>query len=67
MALGPGQSLKVAEPIGDAANYVGVAAFFLDTANAGWSVLVPKSQWEKPDPVKLVAADPTLEIDTEHR
>lgn len=65
VTLGPGQTLKVSEPIVDAANYVGVAAFFRDTANTEWSVLVPKSQWKKTDPVKLVAVDRTLEIDAE--
>ncbi|MEM5403692.1 MULTISPECIES: type VI secretion system lipoprotein TssJ [Paraburkholderia] len=65
--LGPGQTLKVAEPIGAAANYVGVAAFFRDAANTEWFVLVPKSQWKKTDPVRLVAAERTLEIDSEHR
>lgn len=67
VTLGPGDTLNVAEPIGDAARYVGVAAFFRDTANAEWSVLVPKSQWKKTDPVRLVAAERTLEIQTEHR
>lgn len=67
VTLGPGQTLKVSEPIGDAANYVGVAAFFRDTANTEWSVLVPKSQWKKTDPVRLTAADRTLEIDSEHK
>jgi type VI secretion system protein VasD len=67
VTLGPGQTLKVSEPIGDAANYVGVAAFFRDAADTEWSVLVPKSQWKKTDPVKLVAAEHTLEIDTQHR
>ncbi|MEX3948868.1 type VI secretion system lipoprotein TssJ [Paraburkholderia sp. EG287B] len=64
VTLGPGQTLKVSEPMDGAANYVGVAAFFRDTANAEWSVLVPKSQWKKTDPVKLVAADRTLVIES---
>jgi type VI secretion system protein VasD len=67
VTLGPGETLKVAEPIGDAACYVGVAAFFRDTANTEWSVLVPKSQWKKTDPVRLVAAERTLEIESERR
>jgi type VI secretion system protein VasD len=67
VTLGPGQTLKVSEPIGDEANYVGVAAFFRDTANANWSVLMPKSQWKKTDPVRLVVADRNLEIATERR
>ncbi|MEX3984729.1 type VI secretion system lipoprotein TssJ [Paraburkholderia sp. EG287A] len=67
VTLGPGQTLKVSERIGEAANYVAVAAFFRDTANTEWSVLVPKSQWKKTDPVRLVAAERTLEIDSEHR
>ncbi|WP_244145149.1 hypothetical protein [Paraburkholderia tuberum] len=36
-------------------------------ADAEWSVLVPKSQWKKTDPVRLVAADRTLEIDLDHK
>ncbi|MBC8726403.1 type VI secretion system lipoprotein TssJ [Paraburkholderia sp. 31.1] len=67
VTLGLGQTLKISEPIGDAANYVGVAAFFHDTANTEWSVLVPKSQWKKTDPVRLLAVDRTLQIDAEHR
>ncbi|TDQ97501.1 type VI secretion system protein VasD [Paraburkholderia silvatlantica] len=67
LTLGPGQTLKISEPIGDEANYVGVAAFFRDTANAEWSVLVPKAQWKKTDPVRLVAAERNLELDTERQ
>ncbi|MFD1561471.1 type VI secretion system lipoprotein TssJ [Paraburkholderia silviterrae] len=67
VTLGPGQTVKVSEPMDGAANYVGVAAFFRDTASAEWSLLVPKSQWKKTDPVKLVAADRGLEMDTERR
>jgi type VI secretion system protein VasD len=67
VTLGPGQTLKLSEPMDDAANYVGVAAFFRDTADAEWSVLIPKSQWKKTDPVRLVAAERTLEIDSENK
>jgi type VI secretion system protein VasD len=67
VTLGPGQTLKVSAPIGDTAHYVGVAAFFRDTGSTEWSVLVPKSQWKKTDPVRLVAADRTLEIEAERR
>ncbi|CAD6552819.1 hypothetical protein LMG27952_05330 [Paraburkholderia hiiakae] len=67
VTLGPGQTLKILEPIGDEANYVGVAAFFRDTSDAEWSVLIPKSQWKKTDAVKLVAADRSLVLDTEQK
>ena len=67
VTLGPGQTLKISEPIGDEANYVGVAAFFRDTASAEWSVLIPKGQWKKTDPVRLVVMDRTLEPDTERQ
>lgn len=67
VTLGPGQTLKVSEPIGDAATYVGVAAFFLDTSHTEWSVLIPKAQWKKTDPVRLVAAERNLELDTERQ
>ncbi|WP_341316947.1 type VI secretion system lipoprotein TssJ [Paraburkholderia sp. IMGN_8] len=67
MTLGPGQTLKLSEPMDEAANYVGVAAFFRDTSDAEWSVLVPKSQWKQTDPVRLVAAGRNLELDTERQ
>ncbi|WNC89826.1 type VI secretion system lipoprotein TssJ [Paraburkholderia sp. FT54] len=67
VTLGPGQTLKVSEPMDEAANYVGIAAFFRDTTNAEWSVLVPKSQWKRTDPVRLVAMDRTVELDTERK
>jgi type VI secretion system protein VasD len=65
VTLGPGQTLKLSGPMDDAANYVGVAAFFRDTADAEWSVLIPKSQWKKTDPVRLMAADRNIGLDTE--
>ena len=43
MVLGPGQTLKIFEPIGDEVTYIGVATFFRGTANAERSVRVPKS------------------------
>ncbi|WP_321888925.1 type VI secretion system lipoprotein TssJ [Paraburkholderia bannensis] len=61
--IGPGQTLKISEPIADEANFVGVVAFFRDTADAEWSVLIPKSQWKKTDPVKLIASDRNLVLD----
>ncbi|WP_322062940.1 type VI secretion system lipoprotein TssJ [Paraburkholderia sp. J63] len=64
VTLGPGQTLKVSAPMGDDANYVGVAAFFRDTSGAEWSVLIPKAQWKKTDPVRLVAADRNIVLDT---
>jgi type VI secretion system protein VasD len=67
VTLGPGQTLKLSEPMDDAANYVGVAAFFRDTTDAEWSMLIPKSQWKKTDPVRLVAAGSNLEMATERR
>jgi len=65
VTLAPGQTLKLSESMDDAANYVGMAAFFRDTASAEWSVLVPKSQWKKTDPLRLVAVERNLQIDTE--
>ncbi|MDR5842575.1 MULTISPECIES: type VI secretion system lipoprotein TssJ [unclassified Caballeronia] len=67
MTLGPGQKLEVSEPMDDAAKYVGVAAFYRNADSAEWSVLVPKSQWKKTDPVRLLVSERSLEIDTEHR
>ena len=63
VTLGPGQTLKISEPIGDEANYVGVAAFFRDTADAEWSVLIPKAQWKKTDPVRLVVTGNRVEME----
>jgi type VI secretion system protein VasD len=65
VTLGPGQTLKLSEPMDEAANYVGVAAFFRDTADAEWSMLIPKAQWKKTDPVRLMLADRNLGLDTE--
>jgi type VI secretion system protein VasD len=67
MTLGPGQTLEVSEPMDEAANYVGVAAFYRNTDSAEWSVLVPKARWKKTDPVRLLVLERSLEFDTEHR
>lgn len=67
ITLGPGQTLKVSELMDEATNYVGVVAFFRDTAGAEWSVLIPKAQWKKTDPVRLVAAERNLQFDTERQ
>lgn len=67
VTLGPGQRLELSEPMDEAANYVGVAAFYRNTDSAEWSVLVPKAQWKKTDPVRLLAAERSLEIDPERR
>lgn len=62
LTLGPGQTLRVSEPMDDAANYVGVAVFFRDTGDTEWSVLIPKAQWKKTDPVNLVVSANRMEI-----
>lgn len=67
VTLGPGQTLKLSEPMAGAANYVGVAAFFRDNSHAEWSVLIPKAQWKKIDPVTLVAVERNLELDRERQ
>ncbi|WP_235021308.1 type VI secretion system lipoprotein TssJ [Caballeronia telluris] len=67
MTLGPGQTLEVSEPMDEAANYVGVAAFYRNAESAEWSVLVAKARWKKTDPVRLLVLERSLEIDTEHR
>ena len=67
VTLRPGETLKVSELMQDDASHVGVVAFFRDPGNAEWSVLVPKSQWKRTDPVRLVAVDRTVGLDTERR
>ncbi|CAG4893500.1 type VI secretion system baseplate subunit TssF [Paraburkholderia gardini] len=38
-----------------------------DASHAEWSVLVPKAQWKKTDPVRLVAAERNLDLDRERQ
>jgi len=67
VTLVPGQTLKLSESMNDAANSVGIVAFFRDTTRAEWSVLLPKSAWLKTDPVRLVAVERHLQIETKRR
>jgi type VI secretion system protein VasD len=59
---GPGATVDLSAPIADDAQAVGVAAFFRDQANAEWQLVIPKSQWKKTDPVRLVVIDNRLEL-----
>ncbi len=55
--------MKLSAPIAGDARAVGVAAFFRDQANAEWQLVIPKSQWKKTDPVRLVVIDNRLELE----
>lgn len=60
---GPGATVDLSAPIADDAQAVGVAAFFRDQANAEWQLVIPKSQWKKTDPVRLVVIDKRMELE----
>ena len=47
----------------DDAQAMGVAAFFRDQANAEWQRVIPKSQWKKTDPLRLVVIDNQIELE----
>ncbi|UVE69130.1 type VI secretion system lipoprotein TssJ [Burkholderia pyrrocinia] len=60
--LGPDAAVKLSAPMADDAQVVGVAGFFRDQAGAEWQLVIPKSQWKKTDPVKLVVTGNRLEL-----
>ncbi|WP_423393669.1 type VI secretion system lipoprotein TssJ [Burkholderia sp. LMG 21824] len=60
--LGPGATVKLSAPMADDAHVVGVAGFFRDLAGAEWQLVIPKSQWKKTDPVKLVVTGNRIEL-----
>jgi type VI secretion system protein VasD len=62
VTLGPDASAKLSEPMRDEANYVGIVAFFRDQSHAEWHVLIPRSQWKKTDPVRLVVSGNRVEM-----
>lgn len=60
--LAPGATIKLSAPMKDDAQFVGVAGFFLDSGNAEWQLSIPKSQWKKTDPVKLIVTGNRVEL-----
>lgn len=60
--LVPGATVKVSVPMKDDAQVVGIAGFFLDPGGAEWQLSIPKSQWKKTDPVKLVVTGNKVEL-----
>ncbi|KVM88401.1 type VI secretion system lipoprotein TssJ [Burkholderia stagnalis] len=64
--LAPGASVKLSAPMHDDARFVGVVAFFRDQDGAEWQLVIPKSQWKKTDPVRLVVNGNRLELNGGH-
>ncbi len=62
VTLGPNATVKLSEPMADDAQYVGVVAFFRNKENAEWQLVIPKAQWKKTDPVRLIVTDNRLEL-----
>ncbi|WP_243772108.1 type VI secretion system lipoprotein TssJ [Burkholderia anthina] len=60
--LAPGATVKLSGPMADDAQVVGVAGFFRDQDGAEWQLVIPKSQWKKTDPVKLVVTGNRVEL-----
>lgn len=60
--LGPDVTMKLSAPMVDDAQVVGVAGFFRDQAGAEWQLVIPKSQWKKTDPVKLIVTGNRMEL-----
>ncbi|UXU91929.1 type VI secretion system lipoprotein TssJ [Burkholderia sp. S-53] len=60
--LGPDATVKLSAPMADDAQAVGVAGFFRDQAGAEWQLVIPKSQWKKTDPVKLIVTGNRMEL-----
>ena len=63
VVLRPSASATVSEPMNEAAEFVGVVAFFRDAGkDATWKLVVPKKQWKKTDPVKIEVSGNTLAL-----
>lgn len=60
--LGSDAAVKLSAPMADDAQVVGVAGFFRDQAGAEWQLVIPKSQWKKTDPVKLIVTGNRMEL-----
>lgn len=60
--LGPDSAVRLSASMPDDAQYVGVAGFFLDRRDAEWQLVIPRSQWKKTDPVKLIVTGNRMEL-----
>ncbi|MET3823139.1 type VI secretion system protein VasD [Burkholderia sp. PvR073] len=60
--LAPDATVKLSAPMADDVQAVGVAGFFRDQAGAEWQLVIPKSQWKKADPIKLVVTGNRMEL-----
>lgn len=64
VVLRPDASASIAEPMNEAAQFVGVVAFFREPGqDAVWKLSIPKKQWKKTDPVKIEVRGNELVLD----
>ncbi|KUZ06890.1 hypothetical protein WI69_14875 [Burkholderia diffusa] len=62
VTLAPDTTVKLSAPMADDTQVVGVAGLFRDQRGAEWQLVIPKSQWKKTDPVKLVVTGNRIEL-----
>ncbi|MBN3764246.1 type VI secretion system lipoprotein TssJ [Burkholderia sp. Ac-20365] len=63
VVLRPEASASINEPMKEDAQYVGVVAFFRNPdRDSTWKLLVPRKQWKKTDPVKIVVRGNVMEL-----
>ncbi|MCO4879206.1 type VI secretion system lipoprotein TssJ [Paraburkholderia caribensis] len=63
VVLRPNASASINEPMKEDTQYVGVVAFFRNPdRDSTWKLLVPKKQWKKTDPVKIVVRGNVMEL-----
>ncbi|MBR8180854.1 type VI secretion system lipoprotein TssJ [Burkholderia ambifaria] len=60
--LAPDATMKLSAPMADDVQAVGVAGFFRDQGGAEWQLVIPKSQWKKTNPVKLIVTGNRMEL-----
>jgi type VI secretion system protein VasD len=64
VVLRPDASASIVEPMNEAAQFVGVVAFFREPGqDAAWKLAIPKKQWKKTDPVKIEVRGNELVLD----
>jgi type VI secretion system protein VasD len=63
VVLRPDASASISESMNSDTEYVGVVAFFREAgSDSTWKLVVPKKQWKKTDPVKIMVRDSTLQL-----
>ncbi|VWB17437.1 type VI secretion lipoprotein [Burkholderia lata] len=62
VTLAPDATMRLSVPMEDDTHIVGIAGFFRDQGGAEWQLTIPKSQWKKTDPVKLVVRGNRMEL-----